>query len=70
VQSPGYFEFDRYRAFKSEVREAKEPMRFVDGEFLERFMDCSFEVQEQCVEGLGASVEDVKGMLEGLRRLY
>ena len=52
------------------VREAEEPQRFVDGEFIERFLDCTPNVQEQCVEGLGVGVEYVKSMLEGLRRLH
>ena len=70
VQSPGHYEFNKYRAFKSSTRASEEPQRFVDGEFIERFLDCSPDVQHECVEGLGVGVEDVKGMLEGLRRLY
>ncbi|KAI9667647.1 MAG: hypothetical protein M1821_000464 [Bathelium mastoideum] len=61
VQSPGHFEFNKYRAFKSSVRESEEPQRFVDGEFIERFLDCSSDVQHRCVEGLGVEVEEVKG---------
>ncbi|TKA64635.1 hypothetical protein B0A49_06908 [Cryomyces minteri] len=70
VKSPGDVPFNKYRAFKNQVREAEEPMRFVDGEFVERFLDCSAEVQEKVVEGLGMDVEDVRGMVEGLRRLH
>ncbi|KAF2230176.1 DNA damage-binding protein 1 [Viridothelium virens] len=70
VQSPGHYEFNKYRAFKNLVREAEEPQRFVDGEFVERFLDCAPDVQTQCVEGLGVGVEDIKGMLEALRRLH
>ena len=70
VQSPGYYEFNKYRAFKNSVREAEEPQRFVDGEFIERYLDCTPDVQEQCVQGLGVGVEDIKNMLEGLKRLH
>jgi len=37
---------------------------------IERFLDCRGEVQEEIVEGLGVDVEDVKGMIESLRRLH
>ena len=44
-------------------------MRFVDGELLGRFLDASKEVQEKCVDGLGVDVEEVREVVEGLRRL-
>ena len=63
----------KYRAFKSEVREQEEPFRFVDGELIERFLECRGEVQEQIVNELGLGkdldVEKVTGMVEALRRL-
>jgi DNA damage-binding protein 1 len=52
------------------VRESEEPYRFVDGEFLERFLDADEEVQRKAVEGLGVGVEEMKGLVEGLRRLH
>ncbi|KAI9705477.1 MAG: hypothetical protein M1836_006232 [Candelina mexicana] len=70
VESPGKIAFNKYRAFKNTVREAEEPFRFVDGEVIEQFADCSPEVQEQIVEGLGVNVEDVKSIVDGLRRLH
>ncbi|KAF2226941.1 mono-functional DNA-alkylating methyl methanesulfonate N-term-domain-containing protein [Elsinoe ampelina] len=70
VQSPGNVPFNKYRAFKTSVREAEEPMRFVDGELVERFLDCDTSVQERIVEGLGVDVEDVRGMVENLKRLH
>jgi len=70
VQSPGYVPFNKYRAFKNHVRESEEPYRFVDGELIERFLDCSVDVQERCIEGLGVDVEEVRSMVEGLRRLH
>jgi DNA damage-binding protein 1 len=37
---------------------------------VERFLDCSEEVQNKAVEGLGVDVEEVRGLVEGLRRLH
>ena len=62
--------FNKYRAFKNQVRESEEPDRFVDGDLIERFLDCTAEVQEKAVEGLGVDVEEVKSMVEALKRLH
>lgn len=62
-------DFSRFRAFKNAVREEEEPLRFVDGELVERFLDVGDEVQQKAVEGLGVGVEEVRGLVEGLRRL-
>ncbi|KIW01818.1 uncharacterized protein PV09_06671 [Verruconis gallopava] len=70
VQSPGGIDFNKYRAFKNQVREEEEPRRFVDGELVERFLDASSEVQLQAVKGLGIGVDEVKELVEGLRRLH
>ena len=70
VRSPGNMPFNKYRAFKNEVREADEPYRFVDGELIEKFLDCSPAIQKEIIEGLAVEVEDVRAMVEGLRRLH
>ncbi|KAL8719275.1 MAG: hypothetical protein Q9225_003705 [Loekoesia sp. 1 TL-2023] len=72
VQSPGNVPFNTYRAFKNSVREAEEPFRFVDGELVEKFLDCSASVQESICEELGGKVdlEEMRGMVEGLRRIH
>ena len=70
VQSPGNVPFNRYRAFKTAVRESEEPNRFVDGELIERFLDCDEGLQENIVKGLGVDVEEVRGMVESLKRLH
>ena len=76
LRSPGDVPFNSYRAFKNTVREAEEPFRFVDGELVERFLDCTKDVQEEMCRGLGTQtgkaidVEDIKGIVEGLRRLH
>jgi DNA damage-binding protein 1 len=63
-------EFAKYRAFKNQVREEEEPMRFVDGELIERFLDIDEGVQKKAIEGLGVDLEDVRSLVEGLRRLH
>ncbi|KZF23183.1 DNA damage-binding protein 1 [Xylona heveae TC161] len=70
VQTPGFVPFNRYRAFRNAVREADEPFRFVDGELIERFLDCPADLQATIVEGLDLDVEDIKSVVEGLRRLH
>jgi DNA damage-binding protein 1 len=70
VQNPGYMPFLKYRAFKTLVREADEPFRFVDGDLIERFLDCDAELQEKIVEKVGMGAEEVRSMVEGLRRLH
>ena len=70
VPAPGDIDFARYRAFKNSIRESEEPYRFVDGELVERFLDLSEEQQIAACEGLGRDVEEVRGLVEGLRRLH
>ena len=70
VQSPGDIPFMKYRGFKSEERETEEPFRFVDGELVERFLDMNEEVQKDVCKGLGPSVEDVRNMVEELKRMH
>lgn len=76
VKSPGHVEFALWRAFKSQVRDMGEegPMRFVDGELVEAFLDLSDAEQEIVVQGLGIDVpggaEEMRGLVEGLRRVH
>ncbi|EMD95501.1 hypothetical protein COCC4DRAFT_46147 [Bipolaris maydis ATCC 48331] len=70
VAAPGDMQFAKFRAFKNSVREEEEPMRFVDGELVERFLDVSEEVQHKAIDGLGVELEEVKGLIEALRRLH
>ncbi|KAL8677777.1 MAG: hypothetical protein Q9186_005836 [Xanthomendoza sp. 1 TL-2023] len=72
VQSPGNVPFNTYRAFRSSVRQSEEPFRFVDGELIEKFLDCSSGLQESICEELGAQVdvEEMRAMVEGLRRIH
>lgn len=71
VELVGNIPFNEFRGFRSMVREAKEPYRFVDGELIERFLTCEPSLQEEIVSTVGKmSVDEVKGMIEALRRLH
>ncbi|KAI9806164.1 MAG: hypothetical protein M1826_004677 [Phylliscum demangeonii] len=71
VDRLGQLSFNRYRAFRNAVREADEPFRFVDGDLIERFLDCSSALQVEMVADLAvdADVDEVRNMVEGLKRL-
>ncbi|KAJ5638617.1 hypothetical protein N7528_001007 [Penicillium herquei] len=72
VDSLGNLPFASFRAFKTIARTVDGPYRSVDGELVERFLTCEPALQEEIVKGLGGSmdVEDVKLIVEGLRRLH
>ena len=73
VVSPGGMPFNKFRAFKTKARAADEPYRFVDGELIERFLDCSPDLQEEIVSkagGRSVTVEYVKEIVEGLKRMH
>jgi DNA damage-binding protein 1 len=72
VDSPGKMPFNKFRAFRTMVREAEEPFRFVDGELIEHFLVCEPAVQDEIVGlvGGGAEVDGIKAMIEALRRLH
>ena len=68
VQVPGGVPFGKFRGLKTGVRDSGEegPMRFVDGELIERFLDCGEEVQGSVVEALGGELgveEDALGSI-------
>ncbi|SMR61270.1 unnamed protein product [Zymoseptoria tritici ST99CH_3D1] len=72
VQSPGHVPFAKFRGFKTQVRDMGEegPSRFVDGELIERFLDCDEDVQAEVAKELGGDVEELKIMVEGLKRIH
>ena len=74
VNSPGNVPFSKFRGFRTQVRDMGDegPSRFVDGELIERFLDAPVSVQEEVVKDLpgGVGVEEVKGMVEALRRIH
>ncbi|CAK7268161.1 hypothetical protein SEPCBS57363_002953 [Sporothrix epigloea] len=70
VKGLGRTSFSSYRGFRNQEREACEPLRFLDGEMLERFLDLDEELQDEVAKGLGPSVEDLRNMIEELKRLH
>lgn len=78
VVSLGNLPFDKFRGFSSMVRTSDKPYRFVDGELIEQFLNCEPRVQAEIVESVAevgvdaglTGVEEVKGMIEALRRLH
>ncbi|POS88226.1 hypothetical protein EPUL_000128 [Erysiphe pulchra] len=70
VKTLGNIEFNSYRSFLNMDREASEPYRFVDGELIERFLDQDESLQIEICRGLGPNVEDIRGLVEELKRLH
>ena len=70
VQSPGHVPFATHRGFKNGVRSAPEPFRFVDGELIEKFLECPDAMQLEIVDGLSMELEDVGAMVESLRKMH
>lgn len=42
----------------------------MDGELVEKFLDLTDEQQLAACKGLGRDVEEIRGLVEGLRRLH
>lgn len=70
IYAPGNIDFYLWRAFRNQAREGHGPYRFVDGEMVERFLDLDEETQELVCDGLGPSVEDMRNLVEELRRMH
>ncbi|UNI13404.1 hypothetical protein JDV02_000152 [Purpureocillium takamizusanense] len=70
IYAPGNISFDLWRAFRNQSREGEGPYRFVDGEMVERFLDLDEGKQELVCEGLGPSAEEMRNMVEELRRMH
>lgn len=70
INAPGNIAFKVWRSFRNEARESDGPYRFIDGEMVERFLDMDEGKQELVCEGLGPSVEDMRNVVEELRRMH
>ena len=70
VHAPGELGFDAWRVFRSKHRTGEVPYRFVDGEMVERFLDLDEAQQQSVCEGLGPSVEDMRNIIEELKRMH
>lgn len=78
IDGVGGLDFLAYRGFSTFIiGPGTEPVRFVDGDFIELFLEQPEDVAEAIVQGngravdeLGVSVEELKAMIEALRRLH
>jgi DNA damage-binding protein 1 len=70
ITTAGGIEFRTYRAFRNAEREGDGPFRFLDGELLERFLDVDDATQAVICQGLGPTVEDMRNLVEELRRMH
>ncbi|EKV15851.1 UV-damaged DNA binding protein, putative [Penicillium digitatum PHI26] len=71
LNSLGNLSFDKFRGFRTMVRSAAAPYRFVDGELIEQFLKCTPSMQEEIAQEVGSSdVGEVKRLIEALRRLH
>ncbi|KAK3389322.1 mono-functional DNA-alkylating methyl methanesulfonate N-term-domain-containing protein [Podospora didyma] len=70
IKTTGGIPFNDYRAFRNGERAGDGPFRFLDGELLEKFLDQDEATQREICVGLGPSVEDMRNIVEGLRRLH
>jgi DNA damage-binding protein 1 len=70
VKTAGNIDFGAYRAFRNAEREGDGPSRFLDGELLEKFLDVDEATQKAICHGLGPTVEDMRNMVEELRRMH
>ncbi|TQN67651.1 DNA damage-binding protein 1 [Colletotrichum shisoi] len=62
--------FMAWRGFRNAKRAADGPFRFVDGELIERFLDLDEAKQEAVVQGLGPTVENMRNLVEELKRMH
>lgn len=70
VGTLGNIPFRNYRSFRNAEREADGPVRFIDGEFIERFLDMDEETQTLVCQDLGPGVEDVRNLVEELKNMH
>ncbi|KAI1104055.1 mono-functional DNA-alkylating methyl methanesulfonate N-term-domain-containing protein [Jackrogersella minutella] len=70
VETTGNILLDSYRSFRNEERESGGSFRFVDGEFLERFLDIDENMQKEVCSGLGPDVEAMRNLVEELKRMH
>ncbi|EJT78336.1 hypothetical protein GGTG_03437 [Gaeumannomyces tritici R3-111a-1] len=70
VGTLGNIPFKNFRSFRNAEREADGPVRFIDGEYIERFLDMNEETQSQVCRDLGPSVEDMRNLVEELKNMH
>lgn len=70
IETLGNILFSRYRSFRNEERESDGLFRFIDGEFIERFLDMDESTQKEICAGLGPDVEAMRTLVEELKRMH
>ncbi|KAK9457102.1 CPSF A subunit region-domain-containing protein [Dipodascopsis uninucleata] len=76
LNSAGNMSLLEHRAFSNVRRRLYEPLRFVDGDFIEQFLELSVEERQLIVEGnngginLGFGVDQITEVIEDLKRLH
>jgi len=69
--SPAFSVFNsRWRAFTNQRKKALTSKGFIDGDFVEGFLDLDAASREKCCEGIEGGVEEVQKLIEELLRLH
>lgn len=77
INGVGDLDFNKFRAYSSPSRSSEEPFRFVDGDFIERFMELTDVDAARIIDGVGKKtdclskgVDEVRSIVESLKRLH
>lgn len=77
ISGVGDLDFNKFRAYWSPNRSSEEPFRFVDGDFVERFLELADRDAERVVDGVGKKtdglskgVDEIRSLVESLKRLH
>ena len=62
--------YSRWRAFTNDRKKALRSKGFIDGDFVERFLDLDAAARHKCCEGIPEGVEGVQKLVEELSRLH
>jgi hypothetical protein len=65
----GYVD-DRWRAFSNGRKKGLKSKGFIDGDFVEGFLDLDPSVRERCCVGIEGGVDEVGRLIEELSRLH
>ena len=62
--------FCRWRAFTNGRKKALKSKGFIDGDFVETFLDLDAQSKSKCCEGIEGGVDEVHRLIEELSRLH
>ena len=60
----------RWRGFTNERKKMRTSKGFIDGDFVEGFLDLDAKRRAKCCEGIQGGVEEVQRLVEELSRLH